>query len=84
MATTVTSLAAAGTTSASPPPTITIAITSAAGTAFTRTFRTRGARFYRCNDSVYAVEVWLIVRIELRAAFDHCRRCALRHCGRRN
>jgi hypothetical protein len=75
VATTVTSSrTAAWAASSSATPAIAIAIaTTAAGTSLTRTFRTRGACFYRRNDSVHTVEVWLIIRIEIRAAFDHCR-----------
>ncbi len=76
MATAVTSLAASRTASASAPPTVAITIT-ARGTTFTPAFRTRGARLHRCNYAVHTVEVRLILRIEIRAAFDDCRGCAL-------
>jgi hypothetical protein len=61
-------------TAATAPPTIAIAIaTTAAGTSLTRAFRPRRARLYRRHHSIHAVEVRLIVRIEIRAAFDHRR-----------
>jgi hypothetical protein len=83
VSTTVTSLTAARTTSASAPPAIPIAIAAAAaGTSFPRTFRTRCARFYRRDNSINTVEVRLIIRIEIRTALDHCGGCALRHCRR--
>jgi hypothetical protein len=76
-ATTVTTRTAAGTatrTAATAAPTIAIAIaTTAAGTSLTRAFGPRRARFYRRNHSIHTVEVRLIVRIEIRAAFDHRR-----------
>jgi hypothetical protein len=77
VAATVTSLTA-GTTAATAPPAITITIATAAGTSVTRTFWTRGARLNRGNDSLHTVEVRLIIRIEIRAAFDYCCGCA---CG---
>jgi hypothetical protein len=86
VATTVTALTAARTTSASAPTTIAITIATTAGTSLTRTFRTRGTRLYRCHDSIHTVEVRLIIGIEIRAAFDYCRGCALwrqRHLARR-
>lgn len=74
MATTVTSRTAAWATSASAPSTITITIaTAAAGTSVSRTFWTRRNRLYRRNDSIHTVEVRLIIRIEIRAAFDYRR-----------
>lgn len=80
MATTMPSLTAARTASASAPPTIAITIaTTAAGTSLTRAFWPRRACLYRRNDSIHTVEVRLIIRIEIRAAFDHCRGCALRN-----
>lgn len=83
MATTVTSRTAAWATTratSTAPPAITIAIAaSAAGSSLPRrTFWTRCARFYRRNNAIHAVEVRLIVRVELCAAFDHGRRCARR------
>ena len=83
MATTVTSLTSAwaatrAASTASPAITITIA-TAAAGTSLTCTFRTRSSCFYRRNhSSIDTVEVRLVIRVELRAAFNHCRGCALR------
>jgi hypothetical protein len=79
VATTVTSRTAARATSASAPPAITITIATAAGTPFARTFRTSDTRVYRRDYSVYTVEVRFLIRIELRAAFDHRCGCALRH-----
>ena len=87
MATAVTSLAAARTTtrtSATSSTTIAVAIaTAAAGTSFTPALGTRRARFHRRDDSIDAVEVWLIVGVKIRAAFDHRRRRTLR-CSLRN
>ena len=86
VATTVTSsrtAAWAASTTATPAIAIAIATAAAAGTSFTRTFRTRGACLYRRDYSIHAVEVWLIVSIEIRAAFDHCRRRSLRSTVRR-
>ena len=79
MATTVTSSrTAARAASSTATPAIAIAIAAtAAGTSFTRAFRTRGPCFYRRNYSIHSVEVRLIVGIEIRAAFDHCRRGSL-------
>jgi hypothetical protein len=76
VATTVTSsrtaARAATRAAAATTPAIAIAIaTTAAGTSFTRAFRTRSARFYRRDYSVHTVEVWLIIRVEIRATFDH-------------
>jgi hypothetical protein len=80
VATTVTSLTAAGTATATAPPAIPITIaTAAAGASFARTFRTRGTCLDRRDYSIHTVEVRLIIWIELRAAFDHCRGCALGH-----
>jgi len=76
VATTVTSRAAARTATATAPPAI--AIASATAARFTRTFRTRGSRLYRRDYSIHTVEVRLIIRIELCAAFDHCRGRGLR------
>ena len=78
--TAVTSRTAARTTS-SPSATPAIAIATAAGTSttVTSTFRTRGASLARRNHSVYAVEVRLVIRIEVRASFDYRRRSALRN-----
>ena len=84
VATTVTSLTASRATSATAAPTIAIAIaTAAAGTPFTRAFRTRSPCLYRRNNSVNAVEVRLIIGIEICAAFDHCCGGALRSTVRR-
>ncbi len=82
VATTVTSRTAAWATSASATPTITITIATAAGTSVSRTFWTRGTRLYRRHNSIHTVEVRLIVRIEIRAAFDYCRGRALRSAVR--
>ena len=81
VATTVTSLTAARTTSTAATTTIAIAIASAARTTFPRTFRASGTGFNRRDDSIDAVEVRLIIGVEIRAAFDHCCRRAVR--GRR-
>lgn len=70
---------AATRTAATAPTTIAITIAAAAGASITRAFRTHATRLYRRNYSIHAVEVRLIVRIELCAAFDHCRGCALRN-----
>ncbi len=60
-----------------------IAITTAsAGTSLTRAFRTRCARFDRGYDSIYPVEVWLVIGVKIRAAFDHCCRSSLRRAPR--
>lgn len=86
MATTVTSRTASGAattgTTATTTPAIAITITTAsAGTAFagSAAFGTRCACFDRCNHSVYAIEVGLVISVEIRAAFDDRGRCALRH-----
>jgi len=82
MATTVTSLPASRTASATAPSAIAIAIAAtAAGTSLPRTFWTRGTRLDRRNYSIHTVEVRLLIRVELGTAFDHCRGRALRHCG---
>ena len=78
MAATVTSWTASRTSSSSSPPAITI--TTAAGTSFSRTFRTRCSGFYGRYHSIHAVEVRLVIRIEIRAALDHRCRCTLWHC----
>jgi hypothetical protein len=84
MAPVTSSRTAARTASTTATPAITIAIaTTAAGTSFTRSFRTRGTCLYRRDHSIHTVEVRLIVRIEIRAAFDHCRRGSLRSTVRR-
>jgi hypothetical protein len=79
MAATVTSRATASrAASATAPPAIAITITAtAAGTSVTRTFRTRRTRLYRRDHSIHTVEVRLVIGIEIRAAFDYCRGCAL-------
>jgi hypothetical protein len=69
---------AATRTAATAPTTIAITIATAAGASVTRAFRTRATRLYRRNHSIHTVEVWLVIRIELCAAFDHCRGRALR------
>ena len=79
MAATVTAWAVASRTAPSSPA-ITIAIASAR-TALAPAFRTRYARLDRRYHSVHAVEVRLVIGIELRAAFDHRRGRALRHCN---
>ena len=80
MATTVTSLTTAWAASATAPPAIAIAITTAAaGTSLPRTFWTRGTCLDRRNYSIHTVEVRLVIRVELGTAFDHCRGRALRH-----
>ena len=85
MATTVTSSwTAAWTAATTATPAIAIAIaTTAAWTSFTRAFRTRRACLYRRDYSIHTVEVWLIIRIEICAAFDHCRGRPLRSTVRR-
>ena len=85
VATTVTSSrTAAWAASTTATPAISIAIaTTAAGTSFTRAFRTRGACLYRRNYSLYTVEIWFIVGVEIRAAFDHCCGGSLRSAVRR-
>ena len=79
MTATVASLTAAGT--ASPTAPATIAITPAAWTTLTSatTFRTAGTGFDGRYDSIHAVEVGLVVGIEIRAAFNHCCGHALRY-----
>jgi len=80
VAATVTSLTTAWAAAATAPPAIAIAIApAAAGTSVSRALRTRGARVYRRNHSIHTVEVWLVIRVELGTAFDHCRGRALRH-----
>jgi hypothetical protein len=84
MAAVSSSRTAARTASTTATPAITIAIaTTADGTSFPRSFRARGACLYRRDHSIHPVEVRLIVRIEIRAAFDHCRRGSLRSTVRR-
>ena len=81
MATTVTSLTASRAASATAPPAIAIAITTAAaGTSLPCTFGTGCTRLDRRNYSIHTVEVRLVIRVELGTTFDHCRGCALRHC----
>jgi hypothetical protein len=89
VATTVTSRtatwAATTWTAATTTPAIAITITaSAAGTPFTgsTTFGTRGTCLDGGNHSVYAIEVRLVIGVEIRAAFDDCGRRSLRY-GRR-
>jgi hypothetical protein len=79
MTATVASLTASGT--ASPTAPATIAITPAAWTTLTSatTFRTAGTGFDGRYDSIHAVEVGLVVGIEIRAAFNHCCGHALRY-----
>lgn len=86
MATTVTSRTAAwaatGTATSTTTTTITIAVSATpARTSFTPTFGTR-AGFNRCHYSIDAIEVWLIIRIEIRAPFDHRGRRSLRRTMR--
>src|SRR5260221_2345870 len=85
MATTVTSSRAAARAASAPaPPAIAVAIaTTAARTSFTCTFRPRRACLYRGDYSIYTVEVRFIIRVEIRAAFDHRRRGSLRSAVRR-
>jgi hypothetical protein len=71
VATTVASLAAAGTPSTAATTTIAITIASAAGTCFARAFRPADSGFNRGNDSVDTIEVRFIIGVEIGAAFDH-------------
>ena len=83
VATTVTSSrTAAWAASTTAAPAIAIA-TTAARTSFTRAFRPHRACLYRSDYSIHTVEVWFIIRIEIRAAFDHCCGGSLRSTVRR-
>ena len=81
MATTMTSLTtawAAARSAASSTPAI--AITAATRTSFTRTATlwTTHSRLDRTHHAVHTVKIRLVIGIEIRAAFDHRGRCALR------
>jgi hypothetical protein len=56
-----------------------IAIATSAGTAFTRAgaFRSSAASIDRRHDAIHAIEIRLIVGIEICATFDHSRGRAL-------
>src|ERR1035441_1238476 len=76
MASTIASAAWAAT--APTPTTIAIAIASGATACITRTIRARDNWLCGTGQSIHAVKVRLIIGVKIGAAFDHCRRRALR------